>query len=321
MARQWTLGTRETKERGLSPVRRREEITGFLFASPVIVGLITLAAYPFLASMYYSFTDYNVLQPPYWTGLQNYQSLLSDHLFWLSLANTAIYGAVSIPLSLAFGLGLAVLLKQKLRSIGFFRALAYLPSVVPTVAGTILWLWILNPQYGVINNLLGGLGITGPDWVSDPLWTKPALILMSLWGVGPTAIIFLAGLQDIPESLYEAAEIDGAGRFASFWRLTLPLVTPTLFFNLVLGIINTLQVFNQAFIWGTASSGSNSNAGGPENSILMYVVYIYQTAFQNFQMGYAAAMSLILFLVILALTLMVMWSGKHWVYYEGAAPK
>jgi multiple sugar transport system permease protein len=321
MAGQWALGRRTVKERRLSPMRRREEITGYLFASPIIVGLIALATYPFLASIYYSFNDYNVIQPPYWTGLRNYHDLLNDHLFWLSLANTAIYSAVSIPLGLVLGLGLAILLKQKLRSIGFFRALAYLPSVVPTVAGTILWLWILNPQYGVINNLLGGLGFTGPDWLNDPLWTKPALILMSLWGIGPTAIIFLAGLQDIPESLYEPAEIDGAGRLASFRHITLPLITPTLFFNLVLGIIGALQVFNQAFIWGTAGSGSNSNAGGPENSILMYVVYIYQTAFQNFQMGYASAMSLILFVVILALTLVVMWSGKHWVYYEGATPK
>lgn len=314
MARQVTLGRRPPKERGLSPLRRREEITGYLFASPIIVGLIALAAYPFLASVYYSFNDYNVIQPPYWTGLRNYHDLLSDPLFWRSLANTAIYSAVSIPLGLVLGLGLAILLKQKLRSIGFFRALAYLPSVVPTVAGTILWLWILNPQYGVVNNLLGGLGITGPDWLNDPVWTKPALIVMSLWGVGPTAIIFLAGLQDIPESLYEAAEIDGAGRLASFRHITLPLITPTLFFNLVLGIIGALQVFNQPYIFG-------NGGGGPENSILFYVVYLYQTAFQNFQMGYASAMALILFVVILALTLVVMWSGKHWVYYEGTAPK
>jgi multiple sugar transport system permease protein len=190
---------------------------------------------------------------------------------------------------------------------------------VPTVAGTILWLWILNPQYGVINNLLAGLGITGPDWLSDPIWTKPALILMSLWGVGPTAIIFLAGLQDIPESLYEAAEIDGAGRVACFRHVTLPLITPTLFFNLVLGIIGALQVFNQPYIFGIGSG--SSGAGGPENSILMYVVYLYQTAFQNFQMGYASALSIILFIVILALTLLVMWSSRHWVYYEGTAPR
>src|SRR5437588_427395 len=237
MARKVPLGRRPPKERGLSPLRRREEITGYLFASPIIVGLIALAAYPFLASVYYSFNDYNVIQQPYWTGLRNYHDLLSDPLFWRSLANTAIYSAVSIPLGLVLGLGLAILLKQKLRSIGFFRALAYLPSVVPTVAGTILWLWILNPQYGVINNLLG-----------------------------------------------------------------------------VFGIIGALQVFNQPYIFG-------NGGGGPENSILFYVVYLYQTAFQNFQMGYASAMALILFVVILALTLLVMWSGKHWVYYEGTAPK
>ena len=302
------------KARRLSPLRRREELTGYLFASPVIVGLLVFAAYPTLASVYYSFTDYNVIQPPYWTGLQNYHDLLSDHLFWLSLANTAIYSVVSIPLSLVLGLGLAILLNQQLRSIGFFRALVYLPSVVPTVAGTILWLWILNPQYGVINNLLAGLGVTGPDWINDPLWTKPALILMSLWGIGPTAIIFLAGLHGVPQSLYEAAEIDGAGRLASFRHITLPLITPTLFFNLVLGIIGALQVFNQPYIFG-------NNGGGPANSILMYVVYLYQTAFQNFQMGYASAMALILFVVILLLTLLVMGTSRRWVYYEGAVPR
>ena len=310
------------KARGLSPLRRREELIGYLFASPIIVGLLVFAAYPALASVYYSFNDYNVIQPPYWTGLHNYQTLLSDGLFWLSLINTAIYSVISVPLGLVCGLGLALLLRQKLRSIGFFRALVYLPSVVPTVAGTILWLWILNPQYGVVDNVLGALGFTGPDWLNDPIWTKPALILMSLWGIGPTAIIFLAGLQDIPDSLYEAAEIDGAGRLAAFRHVTLPLITPTLFFNLILGIIGALQVFNQPFIWGVAASGgSNSNAGGPENSILMYVVYIYQSAFQNFQMGYASALALILFLVILALTLLVMWSSRRWVYYEGAAPR
>jgi multiple sugar transport system permease protein len=302
------------KARRLSPLRRREELIGYLFASPIIVGLLALATYPFLASVYYSFTDFNVLQPPYWTGLQNYQELMKDPLFWQSLVNTAIYSVVSIPLTLLLGLALAILLNQKLRSIGFFRALVYLPSVIPTVAATILWLWILNPQYGVLNNLLGALGIGGPDWINNPAWTKPALILMSLWGVGPTAIIFLAGLQDIPQSLFEAARIDGAGIFASLRYVTLPLITPTLLFNLVMGIIGTLQVFNQPYIFG-------NSGGGPENSILMYVVYLYQTAFQDFRMGYASAMSIILFVIILALTLLVMSSSRRWVYYEAAMPR
>src|SRR5579859_4945194 len=162
-------------------LRQREELTGYLFASPIIVGLIAFAAYPVLAMIYYSFNWYNVIQPPSWVGLQNYSDLLTnDPQFWTSLANTAIYSAVSVPLGLVLSLGLAMLLNQKLRSIGIFRALIYLPSVVPTVAATILWLWILNPQYGVVNNLLAGVGLTGPNWLGDPLWTKPSLILMSL---------------------------------------------------------------------------------------------------------------------------------------------
>ncbi|GHO89811.1 carbohydrate ABC transporter permease [Dictyobacter formicarum] len=171
--------------RKTSRLRRREELLGYLFASPIIVGILALATYPFLASVYYSFTDYNIIQQPYWTGLQNYQDLFRDPLFWQSLKNTFIYSIVVIPLNLLCALGLAILLKQKLRTIGFFRALAYLPSVIPSVAATILWLWILNPQYGVMNNLLNSLGIAGPDWINNPNWTKPSLILMSLWGIGP----------------------------------------------------------------------------------------------------------------------------------------
>ncbi|HEX4204301.1 MAG TPA: sugar ABC transporter permease [Ktedonobacteraceae bacterium] len=306
--------TRRARVQRSNRLRRREEMLGYLFASPIIIGILTLAAYPFLASFYYSFTDYNIIQPPYWTGLQNYHDLLADPLFWLSLKNTLIYSAVVIPLNLICALGLAVLLKQKLRTIGFFRALVYLPSVIPTVAATILWLWILNPQYGVLNNLLGSIGISGPDWINNPAWTKPSLILMSLWGIGPSAIIFLAGLQDIPDTLYEAARIDGAGRIACFRFITIRLVTPTLFFNLVLGVIGTLQTFNEPYIFG-------SNGGGPENSILMYVVYLYQTAFRDFQMGYASAMSIILFIIILALTLLVTTTSRRWVYYEAGQPK
>ncbi|GLV54185.1 spermidine/putrescine ABC transporter permease [Dictyobacter sp. S3.2.2.5] len=309
-----TRSQRMRRKRQRSRRERREELIGYLFASPIIIGIITLAAYPFLASFYYSFTDYNIIQPPYWTGLQNYHDLFADPLFWLSLKNTLIYSAVVIPLNLICALGLAVLLKQKLRTIGFFRALVYLPSVIPSVAATILWLWILNPQYGVLNNLLGSIGITGPDWINNPAWTKPSLILMSLWGIGPAAIIFLAGLHDIPEALYEAARIDGAGRIACFRFITIRLVTPTLFFNLVLGVIGTLQTFNEPYIFG-------GNGGGPANSILMYVVYLYQTAFRDFQMGYASAMSIILFIVILILTLIVTTTSRRWVYYEAGQPK
>jgi len=314
MAKQVAAGARLAagKTPRAGSLRRREELTGYLFASPILVGLIGLAGYPVLAMIYYSFNDYNVIKPPYWIGGQNYSDLLTnDPQFWTSLANTALYSAVAVPLGLVISLGLALLLNQKLRGIGIFRAFVYLPSVVPTVAASILWLWLLNPQYGVVNNLLASLGLTGPNWLGDPLWTKPALILMSIWGIGPTVVIFLAGLQDVPEIMYEAAKIDGAGRLGRFRHITLPLITPTLFFNLVLGIIGALQVFSQPYIFG------NNGGGGPEDSILLYVVYLYSKAFRDFQMGYASAMALILFVLILALTLIVTATSRRWVYYEG----
>jgi multiple sugar transport system permease protein len=303
-----------------SALRRREAWAGVLFASPVIVGLLALAAYPAAAMFYYSFTDYNILRPPLWTGWSNYQDMVTnDPEFWTSLGNTVYYVAISVPVGLVVSLTLALLLNQKLRTVPLFRALFYLPSVVPTVAGTLIWLWILNPQYGIINQALGALGIQGPSWLSDTAWSKPGLILMSLWGIGPSVIIFLAGLQDVPQILYEAATIDGAGMLRRFWKVTLPLITPTLLFNLVLGIINAFQVFAQAYIYSQTATGDGQGASGnPGESTLMFVVYLYAKAFRDFDMGYACALALVLFLIILALTLLVLATSRRWVYYEGA---
>lgn len=311
--------SRRTRRR-LSPMRRREAWAGVLFASPVIVGLLALAAYPVAAMIYYSFTDYNILQPPVWTGLNNYHDMVAnDPEFWTSLGNTVYYVALSVPLGLLLSLALALLLNQKLRTVGLFRALFYLPSVVPTVAGTLIWLWILNPQYGIINQFLGAVGIQGPSWLSDTTWSKPGLILMSLWGIGPSVIIFLAGLQDVPQILYEAATIDGAGVWRRFRSVTLPMITPTLLFNLVLGIINAFQVFAQAYLYSQTAAGDGQGASGnPGESTLMFVVYLYSKAFRDFDMGYACALALVLFLIILALTLLVLATSRRWVYYEGA---
>ncbi len=306
--------------RHLSAMRRREAWAGVLFASPVIVGLLTLALYPVAAMIFYSFTAYNILQPPVWIGLNNYKDMFSnDPEFWTSLGNTVYYVAISVPLGLVVSLLLAMLLNQKLRAVALFRALFYLPSVVPTVAGTLIWVWILNPQYGIINQALGFLGIQGPGWLSDVTWSKPGLILMSLWSIGPSVIIFLAGLQDAPQILYEAATIDGAGALRRFWSVTLPMITPTLLFNLVLGIINAFQIFAQAFVYSQTASGDGQGASGnPGESTLMFVMYLYSKAFRDFDMGYACALALVLFLIILALTLLVLATSRRWVYYEGA---
>ena len=315
------IGTASHRSRRrLSAMRRREAWAGLLFASPVIVGLLALAAYPVAAMIFYSFNDYNILQPPVWTGLSNYQDMVSnDPEFWTSLGNTVYYVAFSVPLGLLASLILALLLNQKLRSVALFRALFYVPSVVPTVAGTLIWVWILNPQYGIINQVLGFFGLQGPGWLSDVSWSKPGLILMSLWGIGPSVIIFLAGLQDVPQILYEAATIDGAGALRRFWNVTLPLITPTLLFNLVLGIINAFQIFSQAFIYSQTAAGDGMGASGnPGESTLMFVVYLYSKAFRDFDMGYASALALVLFLIILALTLLVLATSRRWVYYEGA---
>jgi len=291
---------------------RREAIIGYLFALPWILNLILFNAYPIGAVLYYSLTEYDILQPARWVGLENYRVMfLEDQRFWTTLYNSAYYTVLSVPLGLAIALVLALLLNQKLQAVGFFRTVFYLPSIVPTVAASIIWLWMLNPEFGLINTLLGAVGLPGPPWLSSEHWSKPAFILMSLWGIGPSMIIFLAGLQDIPQQLYEAAAIDGAGPWQRFWSVTLPMLTPTILFNLVIGIINSLQIFTQVYI---------VSRGGPLDSTLFYVMYLYIQGFQFFHMGYASAMAVLLFLIILALTLLVMASSRRWVYYEAQEP-
>lgn len=291
--------------------RVRRWAMGYLFASPWLIGLMLFVAYPVLSTIYYSFTQYSVLMPPQWVGIFNYEELfLYDDLFWKSIYNTFYYVLIGVPLGLCVALGLAVLLNQKLPGLPLFRTIFYLPSIVPVVGMSILWMWLLNPQYGLINGLLHELfGIKGPGWIADPKWSKPALILMSLWGVGGQMIVFLAGLQGIPEYLYESASIDGATKWRQFWQITVPMLTPTIFFNLVMGIIGGMQVFTQSFIMTN---------GGPANSTLFYVFYLFNNAFRYFKMGYASAMAIILFVIIFSLTLLVLWTSKRWVHYETA---
>jgi multiple sugar transport system permease protein len=231
-----------------------------------------------------------------------------DPLFWQSLKVTILYTVVYVPLELVGGLILALIMNQPLQFRGLLRTIYYLPSVLPGVAFVILWMWILHPDVGLINTLLSYVGITGPRWLVDPDWALPALLIMSLWGLGRSMVIYLASLQGIPRHLYEAAAIDGAGRWQSFWGITLPLLTPTIFFNLVLSIISTFQTFTSAYV---------STDGGPLDSTLFYVLYLFRQAFQYFNMGYASALAWVLFLIILGLTLLVVRSSERWVYYEG----
>ena len=288
---------------------RREALTFYLLISPWLLGLLLFVLGPMIASLFISFTRWDLLSPARFVGLQNYQKMLArDPLFWQSLKVTAIYTVVYVPLELAGGLVLALLMNQKLRFRGVFRTIYYLPSVLPGVAFVVLWMWILNPDVGLINTLLSYVGIDGPRWLADPRWALPALLMMSLWGLGRSMVIYLASLQGIPQHLYEAAAIDGANTWQAFWKITLPMLTPTVFFNLVLSVISTFQTFTSAFV---------ATDGGPLDSTLFYVLYLFRQAFQFFNMGYASALAWVLFLIILVLTLLIVRSADRWVYYEG----
>ncbi|NMB12530.1 MAG: sugar ABC transporter permease [Firmicutes bacterium] len=294
------------------PIRNRrmnrEAIAGYVFASPWILGFIIFTGIPIILSFYYSFCDYTVLNPPSWVGLGNYKAMLDDELFWVSLYNTLYYAFYSIPLNLIWGLILALLINQELRGISWFRACYYLPSIIGGVPIAMLWRWVFNPRWGLINTFLDVLGIEGPLWLLSEEWVKPAFIIMNLWGVGSTMMIYLAGLKGIPSHLYDAAEIDGANAFGRFWYVTIPMLSPTIFFNIIMGIIGAFQIFSNAYIM---------TEGGPANASLFYVLYLYRNAFEYFRMGYASAMAWILFIIVLVLTVVQFRLSGRWVYYEG----
>lgn len=294
----------------------RSEAVGLAFASPWLVGLLVFGLYPILASLYFSLCRYNIVRPPEFVGFENYRLLfLDDPLFWKSLWNTLYLTAFGLPLQLAFALFAAMLLNIEARGQSFFRTLMYLPSVVPAVATAILWVWILNPEYGLINAALGALGIRGPGWLTDPLWAKPALIMVMVWGVGNTMVIFLAGLQQVPKALYEAALIDGANAPQRFWNVTAPMISPVIFFNLVMGIIGSFQYFTHVYVMTAGLEGGGRGAGGPEFSTLVYPLYLYQNAFLSFRMGYASAMAWVLFAIVAAILVFVFRTSR-WVHYE-----
>lgn len=289
---------------------RRENLWGWLLISPWLIGFLVFTLGPMIASAYLSFTDWDIITPPKWVGLRNYTYMFfKDPIALHSFRITILYAAISVPLRLVFGLAIALLMNQKVRGIFVFRTIYYLPAVLSGVAVALLWRWVFNSEFGLVNTLLWTLfGVEGPSWLVDPRWVMSAFIVMSLWDVGGPMLIYLAGLQGIPSDLYEAAEVDGANTWHRFWKITLPMMTPVLFFNLVIGIIAALQVFTQAFI---------ITEGGPNNATMFSILYMYLNAFRFFKMGYASAIAWLLFVLILVLTLFIFRSSASWVHYEG----
>jgi multiple sugar transport system permease protein len=281
---------------------------GLAFISPWLIGFAIFTVTPIVLSLYYSFCDYSLLQEPVFRGTENYRQLFNDAIFWKSLRNTLYYAALALPAGILVSIGLALMLNARIGGQGIYRTIIFLPSLVPTVAAAMLWLWLFNPQLGLINTLLARIGIDGPGWLRDANWSMPSLAIMSFWGVGNMVVIYLAGLQDVPKELYEAAEIDGAGPMRRLWNVTLPMISPVIFFNLVMAIIGTLQVFTIPYIM---------TGGGPMRSTYFFTMYLYDNAFRYLQMGYASAMAWIQLLIILVLTALAFWSSRHWVHYQG----
>jgi len=280
----------------------------YLTIAPWIVGFLAFTLLPILISLYASFTRWDLLSAPVWKGLANYDRMAADPRFWQSLKVTSLYTLAYVPLDLAGGLALALLVQPRLPGVIIFRTIYYLPVVFSGVAFVVVWMWMLHPDVGLINQALSLIGIEGPRWLLDPNWALPALLVMSFWGWGRSMVIFLSGLIAIPDELYEAAAIDGAGGWARFSRITLPLISPMIFFNLILSIIATFQTFTNAFV---------ATNGGPLDATLFLVLYIYRQAFEFLNMGYAAALAWVLFIIILVFTSLLIRSQRFWVFYLG----
>lgn len=288
---------------------RRQQLMGMLFCSPWILGIAAFLAYPVLAAIWYSLCSYSVLLPPVFIGVDNYIELATDELFWQSLWNTTFFAMGSVLLGIGVSLGLALLLNNRVRGLGLYRTLFFLPTLMPVVASSMLWLWMYNGDGGLINHMLGWVGVSGPNWLQKAMWLKPALILMSVWGAGHAMVIILAGLQDVPESLHEAAILDGANWWQRLIHITIPMISPVLYFNIIMGIIGGFQVFTQAFIMV-------GSAGGPDRAALFYVLHLYNLAFEDLRMGYACAMALILFVIIVTLTAIMHQLSQRFVHYD-----
>lgn len=289
-------------------LERREMLWGYAFISPWILGLLAFTAGPVLAVFYWSFTDYPILSSPVWVGLDNYRRLFfSDDKFMMTIVNTVIYVVFRVPLHLTVAFVLALLLNRKLRGIGIFRTAIYLPSMIPIVAMAVIWRTLLDPRIGYVNYFSGVLGLPGVNWLTNETMIKPVIIFISLFQVGIPMIVFIAALGGVPDQLYEAASIDGANPWQQLWRVTIPMVSPAILYNLIIDVINSFQVFAYAFVM---------TQGGPNNASLFYVLYIYRQAFEFFQMGYASALAAILFIIILVFTIILIKYSDRWVQYE-----
>lgn len=288
--------------------RRRDSWVGWAFISPWLIGFLIFTAFPFVQSIYLSFTRYTIVSPPKYVGMANYRMLLTDDvLFWKSAWVTVKYAFTAVPLTTFAALALALLLNQKVRGITLFRTIFYLPAIVPTVATSVVFMWILNPQTGLVNSVLRVFGVEGPAWLKDPTWAFWSLVFMSVWGVGNAMVIYLAGLKDVPAYLYEAAVLDGTNAWQRTKAVTIPIISPVIFFNVVMGIIGGFQYFTQAFIM--------LPKGGPEDSALFYTIYLFQRAWTYMDMGYASALAWVLFLVVVTLTAVVFKTRSKWVHY------
>ena len=283
-------------------------LTMLAFISPWIIGFLGFFVYPLILSLFYSFTEYNLLQPPKWVGLQNYTNLTEDSHYLNAVGNTVYFVAFSVPLGVLTAFLIAFLLNQQLRLRVLLRMIFYIPIVVPISATAILWMWIFNSNWGLLNNLLALVGIQGPSWLGSPTWSKPSLVIMQLWLVGGSVLIFLAALQDVPRSLYDAAKVDGANAWRRVWHVTIPMVTPAILFSLLTGLIAAFQTFANAWIM---------TGGGPIRSTEFYVLYLYENGFRFFRMGYASAMAWILFGVVVVVTVLLFRTSARWVYYGG----
>jgi multiple sugar transport system permease protein len=288
---------------------RQEAIDGFVFITPWLLGFVLWTAWPMLFSLGLVFTNWSVLTKPSFAGLANFSRLAQDRLFYIALGNTAYYTFVAVPLTLVTNLIVALALNLKLAGINIFRTVYYMPTIIPQVANVMLWMWIFNPEFGLANALLTRLGLPKLGWFWDPRWSKNAMIFMTLWGFGTGMIIFLAALQGVPQELYEVGQLDGANSLQLLWHVTIPMITPVVFFNLCMGIIGSFQIFTTAFI---VSDGK----GGPANSTLFLVLYLYRNGFEFFRMGYASLIAWVLFAIILLVTLIQFRLARRWVYYE-----
>ncbi len=294
-------------------LRRAEAWWGYLFTSPWIIGCLIFTLGPMIASLVLSLTNYDIVHAPEFVGLANYIKLFTDDPhFWHSLGVTVTYAIFAVPLSLVFGFSLAYLLNLNIPAVAFWRTIFYMPSVTAGVAVAVVWGFIFNPRFGILNWVLGLVGIKGPGWLASPDWALPALILMSLWSVGGGMIIYLAGLQSIPTAFYESAQLDGASGWQQLIHITLPMMSPVIFYNLVIGVIGTFQYFTEAYVL---------TRGGPAEATMFYNLYLYNNACTYLDMGYASALAWVLFVIVLALTLLIFRSSALWVYYEGELRK